>query len=62
MNPDELEKAREASRKLGKLGGETTKKKYGVEHYKRISEMGIAKIKLNKRLRELEKLSLQNEK
>ena len=29
------------ARELGKLGGEATKKKLGVEHFKRISKLGV---------------------
>ena len=30
-------------KQAGKKGGETTKSKYGVEHYKRISKMALEK-------------------
>lgn len=42
MNQEEILKM---MREFGKRGGESTKKKYGVDHFKKMSKLGVEKRK-----------------
>ena len=57
MTDEELKQMASA---MGKKGGSTTKEKYGTEHYKRISRLGVEARKKNKQMERAAKTNVKS--